>query len=126
MAKAKNTSKSEKKVQSVRERAEAAQENGQQPRRLHATKRRIGAPFRAIGRFLTLLNRFKILRIIGYVIVPPYFRNSWKELKLVTWPKFRESLRLTSAVFLFAAVFGVVIAIVDYGLDKIFKQVLLK
>jgi preprotein translocase SecE subunit len=96
------------------------------PRRLRVARRRAGAPFRALDSVFRYLGKYKIFRIVGYVIVLPYFRNSWKELEGVTWTKWRESLRLTSAVFAFALVFGIVIAIVDYGLDKVFKQVLLK
>jgi len=59
-------------------------------------------------------------------IIPSYFRNSWRELRLVTWPGRRETWKLTFAVFLFAIIFGVVISITDYGLDKLFRKVLLK
>ncbi len=114
-----------KKVQTVREKAEKAVEDNAQPRRLHVTKRRIGAPFRIIGKILRRLEKIKALRILGLVIVPPFMRNSWRELRQVTWPKPRESVRLTSAVLIFAVIFGVTVAIVDYGLDKLFKQVLL-
>lgn len=115
-----------KKVETVREKADKAIESKQQPRRLQTSRRRATAPFRATGKGLKKVGKFKPLRILGYVIVPPYFRNSYHELRQVTWPKFKDSLRLTSAVFAFAFVFGVLIAVVDYGLDKLFKQVLLK
>ena len=115
-----------KKAETVREKAEKAAEDSQQPRRLHATKRRAGAPFRAIGAGGKKLGKFKPFRILGLIIVPPYFRNSWKELRQVTWPKFPVSLRLTFAVIVFAIVFGCLVAALDYGLDKLFKQVLLK
>ena len=115
-----------KKAETVREKAEKAVENSKQPRRLHTTKRRVGAPFRAVGRGAKRLERFKPLRILGFIIVPPYLRNSLRELRQVTWPKRRESFRLTFAVILFASVFGVVVAALDFGLDKLFKQVLLK
>ncbi|HET8670873.1 MAG TPA: preprotein translocase subunit SecE, partial [Candidatus Saccharimonadales bacterium] len=72
------------------------------------------------------LGTFKPFRILGLILVPPYFRNSWKELRQVTWPRFKDSLRLTFAVFAFAAVFGALVALLDYGLDKVFKEVLLK
>jgi preprotein translocase SecE subunit len=71
-------------------------------------------PFRFVGRW------------IGLILWPPYFRNSARELMLVTWPNFRQTWRLTFAVLSFAAVFGLLIAGVDYGLDKLFKEVLLK
>ena len=67
-----------------------------------------------------------IAKWVGLVLWPPYFRQSFGELKLVTWPNFRESWRLTFAVLAFAAVFGALIAGLDFGLDKLFKEVLLK
>jgi preprotein translocase SecE subunit len=111
-----------KKTESTREKAEkaTAAENSKgnsQPRRLRVHTRRVAAPFRIVGRFLGRISRF---------IVPPYFRNSWRELRAVTWPKMRVSFKLTFAVIVFAVVFGTVVAVVDYGLDKVFKQVLLK
>ncbi|MCA9327509.1 preprotein translocase subunit SecE [Candidatus Saccharibacteria bacterium] len=55
-----------------------------------------------------------------------YIRDSWRELRKVTWPSFRESLRLTAAVIVFSVIFGAIIAVVDFGLDKVFRQILLK
>ena len=117
-----------KKAETVREKTEkaAAAEQQTQPRRLQATKRRAGAPFRAAGKGASKLGRFKPFRIIGLIVVPPYFRNSWKELRQVTWTKPKDSIRLTFAVIAFAIVFGAVVAVLDYGLDKVFKEVLLK
>lgn len=115
-----------KKNESVREQAEKAAENSKQPRRLQTTKRHASAPFRATGRGLGKLGKFKPFRIIGLILVPPYFRNSWKELRQVTWPSRRDSRRLTFAVIVFAIVFGCLVALLDYILDKVFKEVLLK
>lgn len=115
-----------KKAETIREKAEKAAEQDSQPRRLHATKRRASAPFRLIGRIARRLGKIKVLHIISLILVPPYFRNSWRELRQVTWLKFKESVRLTYAVVAFAAIFGTLVALLDYGLDKIFKQVLLK
>jgi preprotein translocase SecE subunit len=58
-------------------------------------------------------------------IIPPYFKNSWKEIKQVTWPSFKDTTKLTFIVLLFAMIFGGVIAAVDYGLDKVFKALIL-
>jgi preprotein translocase SecE subunit len=68
----------------------------------------------------------KPARIFGKIIVPPYFRSSFAELKLVTWPNWTQSRQLTTAVLIFAVIFGAAIAGVDWGLDKIFKHILLK
>lgn len=115
-----------KKAESVREKAEKVAESNKQPRRLHTTKRRAAVPFRIAGNTFAKLGKFKVFRIIGLILVPPYFRNSWKELRQVTWTKRRESFRLTFAVIVFAVVFGIAVAILDYGLDKVFKELLLK
>ncbi len=115
-----------KKAETVREKAEKATESSKQPRRLHATRKKAGAPFRAIGRGAKKAGKVKPLRILGFIIVPPYFRNSWKELRQVTWPTFRMSLRLTGAVLIFAVIFGIIVFFIDMGLEKIFKQVILK
>jgi len=88
------------------------------------------APVRFIGRGIAgvgrKLNKIKVFRILGFILWSPYFRNSWKELRQVTWPNGKQSRQLTTAVILFAVTFGIIIALLDFGLDKIFKQVLLK
>ncbi len=74
-------------------------------------------PFAPVGRFLK--------KYLSW-LVPRYFINSWRELRLVTWPTRNETWRLTAAVFIFAVVFGALVAVVDKGLDEIFKKVILK
>lgn len=92
------------------------------------------SPFKKVFRWF-LETRFtkliwkiikKPVRFIGLILLPRYIRNSWKELKLVTWPNFKTSRKLTSAVIIFAVVFGIVVAIVDLVFNKLFKNVLLK
>jgi len=78
-------------------------------------------PFRIIRRIFR-----RPMRILGKILYPSFIRSSWHELKLVTWPNWKESRRLTYAVLAFAIVFGAVIAAVDLGLDKIFRNILLK
>lgn len=86
----------------------------------------IAAPFKWIGRQFAKLGRFKPFRILGRILWPTYFRNSWKELRQVTWPTRRETWQLTLAVIIFSIIFGAIIAVVDYGLDKGFKQLIIK
>lgn len=81
---------------------------------------------RKIGRGIAGLQRFRVFRWVGYVVAPVYIRNSWRELKQVTWPNFKTTLGLVKAVILFSVVFGLLIAGVDYGLDKIFKEFIVK
>ena len=79
--------------------------------------------FRAITKKLSFL--FRPIRWVGRHLIPRYIRGSFSELRQVTWPDRKQSRQLTIAVVMFATVFGVVIALLDYGLDKAFKKVFL-
>ncbi len=83
-------------------------------------------PLKQIGHAVRWFFLLRPVRFVGRIVGLGYFRSSFQELKGVTWPTWRESRRLTTAVILFSIVFGVLIAVVDYGLDKLFKQLLLK
>lgn len=117
-----------KKAETVREQAEksALPKPEKKTGVVRLTLRYIATPFKWVGRKLAKLGRFKFFKFIGKILWPAYFRNSWKELKQVTWPTRRETWQLTLAVIIFSVIFGVVIAIVDFGLDKMFKQVIIK
>lgn len=110
----------------LREQSELAQAKSGQSSRRSSAGRILGAPFRAVGRVFRPLGKFKFVRAIGYVFAPPYLRNAFRELRLVTWPTGKQSRQLTFAVIVFSLVFGVLAAITDYGLDKLFRAVILK
>lgn len=113
-------------AQTMRERA--AKE--QAPRRSRfARLAPLAKPFRVFGKLrgLKIWRPFTVAgRFLAKILVPPYLRNSFVELRRVTWPNRLQTFRLTSAVILFALIFGTIVAIVDFGLDKLFKQVLLR
>ncbi len=123
-----------RKVETVRERAEKAQEKPTKPRRIHKVAGHAAKPFKAAakvgrkeyypikvrekgrpGRFLNKRRSW----------IPKYFRDAWAELKLVVWPTHKETIKLTVAVFIFAIIFGAIIAVTDYGLEKLFRRILL-
>jgi len=122
-----------KSAPTVRERAAQAQAKASKPKssrvkkvggkaisplkKLKLPRNGLTKPFFAVGRFLK-----KILRWL----VPSYFINSWREMKLVTWPSRSETWRLTGAVFVFATIFGALVAGVDKVLDELFKNFILK
>jgi preprotein translocase subunit SecE len=133
----KKTKRRVKNPETFRERASKAADTPSKPSWFSRVKSGLGSVlsrvFSPIGSFLhfvfyrqPFLILRKPLRIIGHILLPKYIRNSWRELKQVTWPTFRQSRQLTIAVILFAAVFGALIAVVDYGLDKLFRHLLLK
>ena len=126
-----------KNPETFRERALKAGQEGDQPKRITKARGKLAGGiawiFRPLGKGLAWLAGLRIfswlrrpLRFIGKLILPAYFRNSWKELKQVTWPRWRESRQLTFAVLIFAVIFGAGVALVDYGLDKVFQHLLLK
>ncbi|HEY8999108.1 MAG TPA: preprotein translocase subunit SecE [Candidatus Saccharimonadales bacterium] len=133
-----------RKVETVREKAEKQAAGGSEEKHgvRHGLWRGFTWPVRIIWRGLAKLTHMPPLKQIGHgfrwfadlkpvrflakILLIMYVINSWRELKQVTWPTRRESRRLTTAVVLFAIVFGFLIAVVDYGLDKLFKEVLLK
>ena len=95
--------------------------------------RKIGLPFKLISKKLRLAKIFKpfrFMRRVGKFLAKlfgvQYFATSWQELKLVTWPDRKKTRQLTGAVILFALIFGLLIAGVDFGLDKLFKIILTK
>lgn len=122
-----------KTAPTVRQRVEAAQieASREKPRRIRKVLRRAPNPFRRLH--LPNNKAFGILRKLGRGIrkvlswlMPRYFINAWRELRQVVWPSRKETWRLTLAVFIFAIVFGALVAGVDKGLDEIFKKLVLK
>jgi preprotein translocase SecE subunit len=115
--------------ETVRERTEKLQQQAAVPKKPSLVRsffRGFFAPLRWVGRQIGKLGRFRVFRWISYIFLPPYIRNSWRELKLVTWPTGRQTWQLVNAVIIFSVVFGVIVAIVDYGLDKLFKEFIIK
>lgn len=68
------------------------------------------------GKFLTAKRR---------VWVPKYVRESWQELKKVSWPSRKDSWKLTFAVIVFTALFTLITALADYGLDRTVERLFL-
>lgn len=64
-------------------------------------------------------------RMLSKVLLLGYFKASWQELRQVSWPDRKETTKLTFAVFIFAVGFGLLIAATDYGITKIFEEVIL-
>ena len=136
MAESKDSPKSTRKVknpETFRQRAIKAGEQNQQPGRRSRLRSAAGKPVRPVVAGVKKFSRLKPvrlatapLRFVGRFLFPKYFRESYRELKLVKWPDRKTSRDLTFAVLIFAFIFAVIVSIIDYGLDKLFKEVLLK
>ncbi|HSW78758.1 MAG TPA: preprotein translocase subunit SecE [Candidatus Babeliales bacterium] len=122
-----------KSAPTVRERVEASRSKAE-AKKPRLIKRAISRPADAIkgsrlsqSRAAKIAKKpFSLIKKALRWIIPRYFINSWRELRLVHWPSRRETWRLTLAVFIFAIVFGALVAGVDKSLDEIFKKVVLK
>lgn len=119
---------------SFREKAEQAQSDEKTSKsRVAPVFNYIKKPFLLINNRIILISKSKRLKLLRKpakflvkILLLSYVINSFKELKLVTWPNWKQSRSLTLAVIVFAVIFGAVIAGVDFGLDKIFRKILLK
>lgn len=114
--------------QTMRERA--ARESNKQPKPKRLSKVvTVFRPLKKLGKIgsLKIWKPFKAIgRFIGKFFVFRYLRQSSRELRQVEWPNRRQTFQLTSAVILFSLIFGIVVAVFDFGLDKLFKQVILR
>jgi preprotein translocase SecE subunit len=122
-----------KSAPTVRELAEAARTKSEQkkPARARQIVAKPVAPIRKLklGEKTPFRQAKKPLRKVKKILswlVPKYFVNSWRELRQVVWPNRRETWRLTLAVFIFAIIFGALVAGVDKALDELFKKLVLK
>lgn len=127
----KRTKRRVKSVATVREQRSQQSGKTQKRRPLRKLRGLVAAPFKRIAAWgfwqSPLWKPFRFIgKILSYVLFIGYIRNSFKELKLVTWPDWKQSWRLTWAVLVFSVFFGVIVAVVDFGLDKVFKQLILK
>ncbi len=125
--------------QTMREHAAKKRDKAEQPRRLKQATTSARRPISALGRTIKAIFRpFRFVlrplktrpvrfvgRILSKVLFLSYFKGSWQELRKVTWPDAKLTTKLTFAVLIFATIFGLFIALVDFVLDKIFRSVLL-
>ena len=58
-------------------------------------------------------------------LAPRYLRESWAELRQVSWPRFGQAVRLTFAVVIFSAFFAILISNIDQLLTRIFEEIIL-
>ncbi|MCA9332875.1 preprotein translocase subunit SecE [Candidatus Saccharibacteria bacterium] len=124
---------SSKKPKTIREHVSSSKKPDDKKRRLHKAAGSVKKPVRAVKNvaqkeYYIPLPKNKYTNFLNKKrrVTPKFFVEAWRELKLVSWPNRKETTQLTTAVLLFAVVFGVIIAIVDYGLDKVFERLLLK
>ena len=122
-----------KKQPSVREKAAKASQPKNRRRILHSGRTKIAKPFKSIAKtgrkeYYLPMPDHKVGRFLNKKrhFIPTFFTGAWAELKLVVWPKRKETIKLTFSVFMFAIFFMIIISAADSVLDKVFKQLILK
>lgn len=125
-----------RKTETVRQRTEkstakAEAKASKQPKRpVRRVVKKVTSPFKKPARFITAPFRTRPFRAVGRYLKNifwfKYFRNSYREVKQVTWPTRKETIKLTFAVLIFAAVFGLVAAGVDQVLDSIIRRIIFR
>ena len=121
-----------RKIETVRERNEkatlkASADAGKVKKRPVRTALRTATkPFGFVAKPFKLRPVRFVFKWLGLIVLPRYFRNAYKELRQVTWTSRRQTWKLTFAVLIFAVVFGFLVTVTDYGLDKIIKRIVLR
>ena len=96
-------------------------------KRLKKVSSKIGGFFSKITAPVRNTKAWKFLR--RWILRSPfrgYFLNSVRELKQVRWPDRKTSWRLTFTVIAFSAVFAVITTSLDFGFERLAKQIFLK
>ncbi|MFT4532404.1 MAG: preprotein translocase SecE subunit [Candidatus Saccharimonadales bacterium] len=120
-----------KKKSTMRESAAKTRASQSKPKRVRKAAEAVSKPVSATGAALT--QEFHLFErkeggnfyTKSRKLSPAFMRNSWLEIKQVTWPGRRETWRLVFSVFLFAIAMGTIIAVLDYGLEKVLREIIL-
>ena len=127
----KRTPKTRKPKETLRERNLKAAEAKSRPRRIRRAATSAAKPVGKVSQALkTEFHIFPQSENSGFFTksrkaTPSYFVKSVSELKNVTWPERKETWKLVFAVFVFALMMGGFIAVLDYGLEKLFRNIIL-
>jgi preprotein translocase SecE subunit len=95
---------------------------------------KIGQVGKSIGQFFTKLTHpvrnSRVWRFLRRTVIRSpfggYFKNSWQELRRVQWPDRKTALKLTLVVIIFSAIFSAFTTALDYGFERLAKQLFLK
>lgn len=130
-ASAANSAVVKKSKTTLRERNKKAAESKDKPRRIRKAASQAKRPVSGAAKLLS--TEFHVVPrkeehnffTKSRRATPRYFVDSMAELKNVTWPGRSETWKLVFAVFVFAMFMGGFIAILDFGLERAFRNVVL-
>ncbi len=123
-----------RKVETVRERADKQQAKKDKQPRTRKVAAAANRPVKGVRAVLAKeyhpikLRDNKAGRILSKRgrIIPKYFVEAGDEVKLVSWPTKRQAASLSFAVIAFSVVIALIVRLLDFGFEKIFRGVILK
>ena len=127
----KKDTKTPKKKETMRQSAAKSRANQDKPKRVRKAATAAAKPVGSLGSALTQEYHVFEQKDGGNFFtrsrsfVPKYFINSWRELRQVTWPGRKETWKLVLAVFIFAVAMGTFIAVLDYGLERVMRDLII-
>ena len=71
-----------------------------------------------------LVVRILLAPTIPFVALGRYFRDAWRELRLVHWPDRKFTWKMTLAVLVFVAFFTILISLLDVLFKLIFNNLI--
>lgn len=121
MPKEKTTKSKDVSLRDIVEKNLARDQASKKEPKLKLPKRvkKVKEPKTSKSKFRKFFKFLKIFGIFGFLISP------FQEIRLVTWPDWKTTLRLTFAVVCFSVIFGVLVSLLDWGFEIIFKKVFL-
>jgi preprotein translocase subunit SecE len=131
---AKKVPRRRKAPETVRERAQKDSAKKEAPKKSTAVKARIHRPLSKLRRLgakeyhpIKVPEKRGVKHLNKRVnLVPKYVRESWAELKLVTWPTKKEAAQKTIAVIAFAIVIAILVQLLDLLFSKVVKEIILR
>ena len=126
----KSAAKVRKASSSMRDSSAKSRAKAEKPKKIRKAAGAAKRPFKSVAGVLSkeyhLIKPKKDDKFMtkSRKFTPSYFRSAWTEVKFVKWPGRKETWKLVLAVFIFALVLGVIIAVTDYLLEKILRTII--
>lgn len=67
----------------------------------------------------------KFAKVRSKIRVPRYFKDSWREVKKVTWPTRKDAVKFSFAVIVFTAIFALFTSLLDFGFNQLVERIFL-
>jgi preprotein translocase subunit SecE len=123
-----------KMPETVRERAEKQSVKNATPKKSTKVKAKIHRPLSKLRRMgakeyhpIKVPEKKGVRHLNKRVrFVPKFVRESYAELKFVTWPTKREAASKTVAVIGFAILFTIFVQVLDFIFSKVVKEIILR